>query len=318
MLLFATSITTMQIAKSDIKDSFEVTDLGEPKKIVGIEITRDRQHKKITITQTKYIETILAKYGLQDASSVHTPLDPNIKLEPGDSEPEGRSNNYASLIGSLMYAAVATRPDIAFAVNRLASFTTNPTMCHWTAAKRVLRYLKGTKDMGITYSQPDLNDSNSQNHIIGYSDASFANNYDRTSVSGYAFIAAKGAITWGSKKQNIVSLSTTEAEYVCLSDAAREATWLRNLYQEIGFPEKESTLIHGDNQSALAIAENPCYHKRTKHFDIKHHYIRDQVQKGVMTLRYLPTAQMTADIFTKALSRKAHELHMMSLGMTSA
>ena len=117
MLLFATSIKTMQIAKRDIMGTFEVTDLGEPKKIVGIEITRDQKQKKITIMQTKYIETILSKYGLQDASPVRTPLDPNIKLEPGNSEPEGRSNNYASLIGSLMYAAVATRPDIAFAVN---------------------------------------------------------------------------------------------------------------------------------------------------------------------------------------------------------
>ena len=318
MLLFTTSIKTMQIAKRDIMDTFEVTDLGEPKKIVGIEITRDRKNKRITITQSKYIEMILAKYGLQDASPVRTPLDPNIKLEPGESEPGNRSNNYASLIGSLMYAAVATRPDIAFAVNRLASFTANPTMCHWTAAKRVLRYLKGTKDMGITYSQPDSTEMSSHNHIIGYSDASFANNYDRTSVSGYAFKAAKGAITWGSKKQNIVSLSSTEAEYVCLSDVAREANWLRNLYQEIGFPEEDSTLIYGDNQSALAIAENPCYHKRTKHFDIKHHYIRDQVQKGIMTLQYLPTTQMTADIFTKALPRQTHELHMMSLGLTSA
>ena len=190
-------------------------------------------------------------------------------------------------------------------------------MCHWTAAKRVLRYLKGTKDKGIMYSQPtDI--SSSHNHITGYSDASFANNYDCTSVSGYAFVAAKGAITWGSKKQNIVSLSSTEAEYVCLSDAAREADWLCNLYQEMGFPEEESTLIYGDNQSALAIAENPCYHKRTKHFDIKHHYICDQVQRGVMKLQYLPTTQMMADIFTKALPRQAHELHMLSLGMTSA
>src|ERR1700679_4325537 len=277
MLIFATTVLSMRIAKRDISDAFEVTDLGEPSKIVGIEITRDRENRKITITQTNYIETILAKYGLQDACPVRTPLDPNIKLEPGEIEPGNRSNNYASLIGSLMYAAVATRPDIAFAVNRLASFTANPTMCHWTAAKHVLRYLKGTKNVGITYSKPEAEDMVNQNGIIGYSDASFANNYDRTSVSGYVFIAAGGAITWGSKKQNIVSLSTTEAEYICLSDAAREATWLRNLYAEIGFPQEEPTLVYGDNLSALAIAENPRYHRRTKHFDIKHHYIRDQV-----------------------------------------
>ena len=193
MLIFTTTIKTMQIAKRDISESFEVTDLGEPKEIVGVEINRDRKHRKITITQTKYIEAILAKYGLQDACSVTTPLDPNIKLEPGETEVGNRSNNYASLIGSLMYAAVATRPDIAFAVNRLASFRANPTMCHWTAAKRVLRYLKGTKDIGITYSKPET--ESSQDHFIGYSDASFANNYDCTSVSGYVYTLAGGAIT---------------------------------------------------------------------------------------------------------------------------
>ena len=316
MLLFATSTKAMQIAKRDISGTFEVTDLGEPKEIVGIEITRDRKQRKITITQTKYIEAILAKYGLQDACSVTTPLDVNIKLQPGETETGNKSNNYASLIGSLMYAAVATRPDIAFAVNRLASFTANPTMCHWTAAKRVLRYLKGTKDIGITYSKPES--ESSQNYFIGYSDASFANNYDCTSVSGYAFLLAGGAITWGSKKQNIVSLSTTEAEYVCLSDAAREATWLRNLYQEVGFLQKEPTLVYGDNLSALAIAENPRYHKRTKHFDIKHHYIREQINNKTIIVEYLPTTQMTADIFTKALPKPAHVQHMKALGMISA
>ena len=318
MLIFATTILAMKIAKRDISDAFEVTDLGEPSKIVGIEITRDREQRKITITQTSYIETILAKYGLQDACPVRTPLDPNIKLEPGEMETGNRSNNYVSLIGSLMYAAVATRPDIAFAVNRLASFTANPTMCHWTAAKHVLRYLKGTKNIGITYSKPETEDMVNQSGLIGYSDASFANNYDRTSVSGYVFKAAGGAITWGSKKQNIVSLSTTEAEYICLSDAAREATWLRNLYEEVGFPQEEPTLVYGDNLSALAIAENPRYHRRTKHFDIKHHYIRDQVSNKTIVTGYLPTAQMTADIFTKALPRQAHELHRNSLGLFSA
>ena len=141
LLIFATTILSMENAKNDISNSFEVTDLSEPSKIVGIEITRNRKEKKITITitQTKYIESILLKYGLQDASPVGTPMDPNIKFEPGEMESGNKSNNYASLIGSLMYAAVGTRPDIVFAVNRLASFMANPTMCHWTAAKQILR-----------------------------------------------------------------------------------------------------------------------------------------------------------------------------------
>src|SRR3984885_4056498 len=216
-----------------------------------------------------------------------------------------------------MYTAVAMRPDIAFAVNRLASFIANPTMCHWTAAKHVLRYLKGTKDIGITYSK-STEDATSQNQYIGYSDASFANNYDRTSVSGYAFTSAGGTISWGSKKQNNVSLSTTEAEYFCLSDAAHESTWLHNLYTEIGYTQKEPTLVYGDNMSALAIAENPRYHKRTKHFNIKHHYIREPIANKNIVIKYLPMAQMTADIFTKALPKQAHKTHMKSLGLSFA
>jgi hypothetical protein len=143
------------IAKRDISDAFEVTDLSELIKIVGIEITWDCKNKKITITQTSYIEAILIKYGLQDASPVCTPLDPNIKLKPGETEPGNRSNNYVSFIGSLMYAAVATRPDIAFDVIRLASFTDNPTICHWTASKHVLRYLKGANILELHI--PNLN-----------------------------------------------------------------------------------------------------------------------------------------------------------------
>jgi hypothetical protein len=200
-----------------------------------------------------------------------------------------------------MYAAVGTRPDIAFAINRLVSFTVNPTMCHWTAAKHVLRYLKGTKNMGITYSKSESDSMISQNNFTGYSDASFTNNYDRTSVSGYVFVSAGGAVTWGSKKQNIVSLSTTKAEYVCLSDVACKATWLCNLYAKIGYLQKEPTLVYGDNLGSLAIATNLRYYKRTKHFDIKHHYICDQVSNKTVVTEYLPMAQMTAGILTKAL-----------------
>jgi hypothetical protein len=317
ILIFATSIKMMEIVKHDLQEAFKVTDLGELSKIVGIEITHDQKHKKITIMQTKYIEGILEKYSLQDACPVHTLLDSHVKLEPGEPEAGNQSNNYTCLIGSLMYTAVATRPDIVFAVNRLASFTANPTMCHWTAAKHVLRYLKGTKNIGITYSKPS-EDVATQNQFIGYSGASFANNYDRTSVSGYAFTSAGGVISWGFKKPNTVSLLTTKAEYVCLSDMAQETTWLHNLYAKIGYAQQEPTLVYGNNLSALAIAENPHYHKRTKHFDIKHHYIHEQITNKNIVIKYLPTAKMTADIFTKALPKQAHEIHMKSLRLLSA
>jgi len=313
LLIFTTTSKSMTDLKCEINEMFEVSDLGEPNKIVGIEISQDREKKSITIKQSTYIDAILKKYGMDDVNPVKTPMDTSLVLEPGESEAGNRSNNYASLIGSLMYAAVATRPDIAYAVNRLASFTANPTLSHWNAAKRIMRYLKGTINYGITYSKiEDLND-----YVHGYSDASFANYHDRTSVSGYNFMKAEGAITWGSKKQNTVSLSSTEAEYICMSDAARDALWLRSLYSELGYTQPEPTLVRGDNLSSLAIAENPRYHKRTKHFDIKHHFIRDQIKAEAIYIKYCPTNEMTADIFTKALPRQSFEYHRNTLGVSS-
>jgi hypothetical protein len=262
MLLFTNDKELMTKLKQKLQQIFEVTDLGEPSQIVGIEIQQDRDKGELKISQSRYIESILTKQGLESANTVSTPLDSTERMKSVEksSNKGDRSKNYASLIGSLMYAAIATRPDIAYAVNRLASYTANPDMSHWTAAKRILRYLKGTKDLGITYKSKRSKDSN-ENIVIGYSDASFANNDDRSSVSGYTFLASEGAITWGSKKQNVISLSTTEAEYICLSDATREAVWLRNLVKELGYEQKQPTLIYGDNLSSLAIAHNPQYHK---------------------------------------------------------
>jgi len=249
LLAFASTVHLMEIAKKEISQMFEITDLGEPNKIVGIEITRDRAHKTLTITQTGYIENILAKYNLQDANPVSTPMDPNIKLEPGDPDQNNRSNEYASLIGSLMFLTVATRPDIAFAVNRLASFTANPKLSHWTAAKRVLRYLKGTKHLGIKFSKPE-GPQTENTQFFGYCDASHANNHDRTSISDIVLLLAGAALISASRKQNTVALSTTEAEYICSSDIAREVKWLRNLFMEVGYPQHAPTIVYGDNLGA--------------------------------------------------------------------
>ena len=225
-----------------------------------------------------------------------------------------RGNAYASLIGSLMYLAVATCPDIAYAVHCLGSFTSNPDMSHWMAAKRILRYLSGTRNHGITYRAKETD--NNETNLLGYSDASYANNNDLTSVSGYVFLMNEGAITWGSKKQNDVSLSTTESEYIALAEAAREATWLRNLLKDLGFAQPKPTVIFGDNSGSLAIAKNPQYHKRTKHFDIRHHYIRQKVRENEIEVTYCPTSEMTADIFTKPLPKPKHQKHHKELGLT--
>jgi hypothetical protein len=320
LLLFADTPSLMDGLKRQLKNIFDVTDLGEPSKIVGIEITRDRPNRSIRISQSKYIETILIKHGLQSSNSVGMPLDPAIiVLEKEDTDQDGnRSNGYASLIGSLMYLAVAMRPDLAYTIQRLSSFTANPGLKHWIAVKRVLRYLAGTRNLGIKY-QGDKVPDKTQIRFIGWTDADFANDpRDRISISGYVFKLGNGAITWSSKKQNAVSLSSTEAEYTAMAHATREAVWLRNLFEELYLPQSLPTILYGDNMSALAIARDPQYHARSKHFDIKNHYIRNKIRDQTIKDIYCPTEDMIADILTKPLHKPKHWKFTTDLGMFSA
>ena len=194
LMLFASSVELIQQMKTDLQSEWEMTDLGEPAKIVGIEITR--ADGKITIAQKKYVENILKREGMEDANHVAMPMDPNIKLQLNPDGNEGnRSNSFAKLLGELRFLANTTRPDIAYAINRLAAYTANPSLQHSTALKRILRYLKGTKDYGITY-QKNLTDQPNPNSFYGFTDAAYANTDDLKSMSGYVFISAGGAIMW--------------------------------------------------------------------------------------------------------------------------
>ena len=211
LLLFASNKSLMKKIKVKLESTFDITDLGEPAKIIGIEIDRDCAKRTIIISQKQYIESILQKEELTDAHPVAVPMDPNIQLQPSEGEAQDKSNSYASLIRSLMYLAIATRPDIAYAVFKLGSYMANPAMSHWVAAKRILQYLSGTQGYGITYQAEEVK----QNQFFGYSDVSYANNDDATSISGYAFIMGGGAITWGSKKQTSVSVTISSFPYAC-------------------------------------------------------------------------------------------------------
>ena len=196
-----------------------------------------------------------------------------------------------------MYLSVSTRPDIAYAVSNIARFTTNPQKEHWTALKRVLRYLKGTTKHGILYQKEE------SDQFIGYSDADWAGDLsDRKSTSGYIFILSGGPISWSSRKQKCTALSTAEAEYISLSGAAQECVWLRRLSTELGCLPTGPTLIYEDNQASIAMAKNPQFHGRAKHIDIRYHFIREQIELGIIKLEYCPTEVMTADMLTKGLN----------------
>lgn len=209
------------------------------------------------------------------------------------------------MVGGLLYIAMATRPDIAYAVGVVSRYSSKPTEAHLTAIKRILRYLKGTINLALKYSdEPDS--------LIGYSDADWAGNLDST--TGNLFLLGGGAVSWLSKKQPVVALSTSEAEYVALSSAAQEAVWLRRMLTELG-ASPECVILMEDNQSAIALAKNPVSHARTKHIDIRYHYVREVIQSGTVDVQYCPTAEMNADLLTTPLPIGPFEKLRVALGM---
>jgi hypothetical protein len=208
--------------------------------------------------------------------------------------------HYQELIGSLNHLAVYSRPDISFAVSKLAQFNSDPTLIHLRSAQHVLRYLQGTKDLAITYGNAkDLTPK-------GFADADWGSDKDdRKSMTGYVFIINNGPVSWTSHKQTTVATSTMEAEYMSLSDASREAIARQQLYMDLNI-QISTPLLYSDNQAALAIAQNPVHHQRSKHIDIRYHFIRNAVQNDQVKIDYVPTANQTADILTKALGPQQH------------
>lgn len=224
---------------------------------------------------------------------------------------EMREVPYQVAIGSLLYAAQTTRPDISFAVGTLSKFNSNPGREHWSGVKRVLRYLKGTKNAKIVYKR----DGNSS--LLGYADADHCDDEDdRKSISGYVFKLGDAIISWSSKKQQTVSLSTTESEYVALAHATKEALWLNMFSKELKVLSMEKPLIiYLDSKSALDLIKNPTYHARTKHIDIIHHFLRDISRNGKIEFRKERTELMVADSLTKAVNRKKHEWCRLAMGI---
>ena len=307
----------------DLKSEFEVNDMGEPKMIIGVEIKRDRDSQSLTISQKNYVRTVLEHFGLAKANSVAMPLDPNIILQkPQENETikteDKLAKGYATVVGAIGYAAMLTWPDIQEAYQILSKFTANPGVEHWTSAKRVLRYLNGTRDLGITYTATDDLDRIAITPV-GYCDADYAGDIDdRKSVSGHTYLLGGGAISWNSKKQTTTALSSTEAEYTAISHATRQAIWLRNLLEGLGYSQEKPTVLYSDNQSAITLTRDAQFHARSKHFDVQNHFVREKVENGVIDIIYIPTDNNIADVFTKALPKAKHRKFRENLGMLAA
>jgi len=302
--------------KSELCNRFEMTDLGEISSILGIKVQRRRISRSISLDQTAYIKSILDRFRMTESNPVKTPVDTNVKLikseEPID---EDLRQLYQQAVGSLMYIMIGTRPDIAYAVSLVSRFASNPNQSHWTAVKRILRYLKGSIHLKLTYSCDQNQGQGQEPH--GYSDADWAGDLnDRRSTSGYVFLMSDAAVVWSSMKQQSVALSTTEAEYIGISQATREALWIRTLLKEIGYDSGTKPMtLHCDNQSCIAITKNPVHHSRTKHIDIRYHFIKDNVKNGTIKVKHRGTDVMVADSLTKALPLEKFEYCRRMMGV---
>lgn len=286
---------------------------------LGLQVIRNRSLKTIFIHQSKYIADKLKQFNMEHCKPIATPMEIGQKFLPSPctsittNNPNEDSFPYKEAVGSLVYAMTCTRPDICYAVMRISQHLQNPTPIHWIAVKRIFRYLKGTQHNGILYQGDE---QSSKLTLISYSDADWAGDtIDRKSTSGYLFILANGAISWASKKQTTTALSTTEAEYIATTLAAKEAIWLRRLLEDLGEKQDSPTTILCDNQSAIALSENPKFHSKSKHIEMQFHYIRDQIHSKELRLEYCSTQQMYADYLTKSVGKEKHELCKQHSGL---
>lgn len=302
--------------KGRIKSKYALTDLGALNWLLGIKITRDLDTRTISLSQSQYIDSIITRFNLSDAKPCAVPMDPNIQLSKADcplsaaEKSDMKDVPYREAVGSLIYASIATRPDISFAVSQVSQFMENPGRAHWEATKRIFRYLKGTKHFALTYGHKAKG-------LEGYVDADGASQEHRHAITGWAFFIGGGAISWSSKKQELVTLSTAEAEYVAATHAAKELLWLRRFIGEVFRPLKTPTILYSDSQSAIALTRDGSYHARTKHIDIRYHFIRFAIEDGKITLIYCPTDDMTADTLTKALPTIQTNRFAKALGLLS-
>ncbi|EEB89105.1 hypothetical protein MPER_12841, partial [Moniliophthora perniciosa FA553] len=285
---------------------FKLRDLGATSYLLGVEITRNRPERKLYLSQRQYIINKLEEFGMTDCKPATTPMTPNLILSKSQSpqtpdEVEEMSEiPYISAVGSLLYLATMTRPDIAYTASVLARFNSNPGMDHWKAVKHVLRYLKGTMDIKLEYGpDPTTNDL-----FVTYCDSDLGGNRDNgKSTTGYILKLGSGAVSWSSKLQPMVTLSSTEAEYIAAVAAGKEIKAMRNLLEELGYQSQQPAKLLIDNQSTIKVAKNPEHHGRMKHLDRHYFWLRDKVVERVITPEYLPTDANIADLLTKALGR---------------
>jgi histone deacetylase 1/2 len=283
---------------ASLSETFPIKDLGTLEYFLGLEASSNSGG--LILTQRKYAMDLLHRVSMENCRATSTPLATTERLarETGTTLGTEDSFRYRSIVGGLQYLTL-TRPDLSFAVNKVCQFLSQPTDVHWEAVKRILRYVKGTLDMGLRIRKSPSTE------VSIYTDADWAGCVDdRWSTSGYAVYVGPNLVSWSSKKQPTVSRSSTEAEYKALANGAAEAIWVESLLKEFGVSQQRAAILWCDNLGATYLTANPVFHARTKHIEIDFHFVRELVAFGDLNVRFISTSDQLADMFTKPATRQ--------------
>lgn len=301
MLIASKSKAEVSKLKELLKSEFEIKDLGAARKILGMDISRDREKGILTLSQNDYLIKVLKTFNMWDCKTVQTPLGSQIKLQALTEKQEQEQSRfmddvpYSSAVGSLMYAMVGSRPELAYAVGLVCRYMGKPGKDHWLAVKWIMQYIRGALKTNLTFTKED------NFKVKGYCDSDYASDLDkRRSITGYVFTVGGNTVSWRSVLQKVVALSTTEAEYMALSESVREALWLKGICEEMGF-KQDAIEVNCDSQSAIYLAKNYMFHERTKHVAVKYNFIRDIIAEGDVEVVKIHTSVNPADMLTKVL-----------------
>ena len=279
--------------KKSMMVEFDMTDLGKMRYFLGIEVLQ--KEDGIFISQWRYAQEILERFNMDQCNSVHNPVVPGFKLTRDEEGVEVDGTLYKQMVGNLMYLT-ATRPDLMFVVSLISRYMERPTESHLMAAKRVLRYIKGTSSFGMFYRKGGVEE------FLGYTDSDYAGDQDdRKSTSGYVFMMNSSAVSWSSKKQPVVTLSTTEAEFIAAASSACQVVWLRRILKSLSHVQSRPTVLYCDSVSAIKLSKNPVMQGRSKHIDVRFHFLRDLVKDEVVELVHCSSQEQIADSMTKPL-----------------
>ncbi|KAJ4728518.1 Retrovirus-related Pol polyprotein from transposon TNT 1-94 [Melia azedarach] len=316
MLIVGRNAFRIDWLKKQLSKSFAMKDLGPAKQFLGIRIHRDRAAKKLCISQEHYIEKVLERFNMSNAKVVSTPLATHFRLSIKQSPTTDKEKKdmekvpYASAVGSLMYAMVCTRPDIAHAVGVVSRFLSNPRREHWNAVKWIMRYLRGTSNFKLTFGS-------GKPLLVGYTDSDMAGDVDtRKSTTGYLMTLSGGAVAWQSRLQKCVALSTTEAEFIAATEACKELLWMKRFLQELNFKQQQY-VVFCDNQSAIHLSKNSSFHAKSKHIDVRYHWLRDALNDNMFELEKIHTDHNASDMLTKTLPREKLEVCCSIAGLAN-